>query len=72
MPRQDGFDFWQIIMADPELSQVPFLILTSSFMAERDRRIALLQGVRDFLTRPITPERLLGEVRAIVRQGGCE
>lgn len=72
MPREDGFDFWRMIAADPELSHVPFLILTSSFMAERDRRVALLHGVKRFLTRPIAPERLLEEVEAALQKGSCE
>lgn len=64
MPRQDGFDFLRSIMDDPELSQVPFLILTSSVWPERDRQMAFLRGAKNFLTRPIEPHRLLEEVAA--------
>lgn len=64
MPRQDGFEFLKRIMADPELSQVPFMVLTSSLLPDRDRQMALLRGAKRFLSRPIETEQLLAEVEA--------
>lgn len=69
MPHQDGFEFLKRIMADPELSQVPFMILTSSLWPERDRQMAFLRGAKRFLTRPIETEQLLAEVDACLAKG---
>lgn len=66
MPRQDGFSFLKMVMEDPELSQVPFMILTSSIWPEQDRKMALLRGAKRFLTRPIETDQLLAEVEDYV------
>jgi hypothetical protein len=59
MPLLDGVEATRAIrsLADPSLSTVPIVALTADAFAEtRDR--CLVAGMNDFLTKPVSPEKL--------------
>jgi CheY-like chemotaxis protein len=64
LPGEGGFDFIRRAKADPRLAAVPFIILTSTIWAERDRATAQDLGAVRFLTRPISPKALLEAIAA--------
>lgn len=64
LPGEGGFDFIRAAKADPQLAAVPFIIITSSIWAERDRATARQLGAIRFLTRPISATALLAEIAA--------
>jgi len=64
MPGEDGFVLIRSVKADPRLSRVPFIFISSSVWGESDRKAAMLLGVSRFLLRPIEPQTLVGEIRA--------
>lgn len=66
LPGEGGFDFIREAKADPRLATVPFIILTSSIWADRDRATAERLGAVRFLTRPIAPKALLDAIAACV------
>src|SRR5688572_28378669 len=55
MPVMDGWQFRDAVLEDPELRDIPMIVLT----AARHQRADEL-GVAEVLTKPVTLERLLG------------
>ena len=68
MPGEDGFDFIRTVKADPELSSIPFLFISSTFWREKDRVDGLALGADKFIIRPIEPQELLREVEASLKR----
>ena len=68
LPDADGFDFLRMIKADPKLSAIPFIFLTSSVYGARDKTLALKQGAAQFIVRPIEPLALLAEIEAVLQK----
>ena len=55
MPGMDGWSVLQVLKADPELAEIPVVLVT--MVDDRSRGYAL--GAVDFLTKPVDRERLL-------------
>jgi two-component system cell cycle response regulator len=70
MSEGDGYEFIQAVRADPQLSAVPFIFITSTMLDEKDRDRGLALGAARFLRRPIEPDVFLAEVRACLREHG--
>lgn len=68
MPEQGGFDFIRQVKADPCLAGIPFLMLSSSLWADKDRATALQLGAVRFLSRPIAARALLEEIAACLHE----
>jgi two-component system cell cycle response regulator len=64
MPGEDGFTLVRQVKADPQLSKLPFMFISSSVWGEQERNTAMELGVSRFLLRPIEPQALLDEVAA--------
>lgn len=58
-----GFELLGRVRADPELRDLPFILLTSSCTDDRSRAIGIELGADRYLIRPIEPEALLAEIR---------
>src|SRR6185369_574793 len=56
MPRKDGWQFRREQVADPELADVPVVVLSGA--GQLDRRTQQL-GIAEYLEKPIDVERLL-------------
>ncbi|KAF2958756.1 two-component system response regulator [Thermotoga sp. Ku-13t] len=67
MPRLNGFEVLKRMRTDPELSNVPVIVLTAKG-GEDDARTALQSGANGFLTKPFSPVKLIEEVRRVT---GC-
>ena len=68
MEHGSGYDFITVVKADPQLSAIPFILITSTFLSVNDRTKGLSLGAAQFLMRPIEPQALLAEVEAWVRK----
>ena len=68
MPGQDGFDFIRAVKADPALSAIPFVFISSTIWRDQDRTDGLALGAEKFIIRPIEPQALLREVEACLRK----
>lgn len=68
MPGANGFQVTRAIARDPELSGLP-VIICSSKNQETDRIWGLRQGARDYLVKPVDPERLLASIAALASAG---
>lgn len=67
MPVMDGFELCAAIRSDPELRDIPVLLLTM-FGDDAARQRGQMVGASAFLTKPISPEKLRDAVR--VATGG--
>ena len=68
MPGGDGFEFIREVKADPELSSIPFLFISSTVWRDKDRADGLTLGAQKFIIRPIEPLELLREVAACLKR----
>lgn len=64
MPRMDGREALAHIKADPNLKQIPIVVLTTS-KAEEDILRTYDTGVNSFITKPVTFEGLVDLVRVL-------
>jgi len=69
MPGTNGFQVTRAIARDPELAALP-VIICSSKNQETDRIWGLRQGAKDYLVKPVDPERLLASIAAVATAGG--
>ena len=65
MPGLNGFQATRQLTKDPETSDIPVIIVTTKDQ-ETDRVWGLRQGARDFLTKPVSEQRLLEKVNAVL------
>ncbi|MCI0579533.1 MAG: response regulator [Chloroflexi bacterium] len=69
MPVENGFDFIRATRADPQLSNIPFVFISSSVWLDSDRRQGLELGAARFIARPIEPQQLLEEIELCLQHG---
>jgi two-component system cell cycle response regulator len=68
MPHQDGYEFLRMVRADPALSKIPFVFLSSSVWSTREQEQALMQGAKKFISRPIEPQLLLEKLKDCIQK----
>ncbi len=67
MPVMSGIELLKAMRANPQLSALPFVLITAE--AERDRVIeAISNGVTSLLLKPYSPQQLLARVERALRQ----
>jgi CheY-like chemotaxis protein len=64
MPRKDGREALREIKTDPDLRQIPIVVLTTS-KAEEDICRTYDLGVNSFITKPVTFEGLVEVVKSL-------
>ena len=64
MPKMDGLEVLRELKADPELSRIPVIVLTTS-QAEEDIVHTYGLGVSSFITKPVSFDGLVDAVRVI-------
>jgi two-component system cell cycle response regulator len=69
MPGMGGFALLRRVRAEPRLSGLPFLFLTSTACDSVSRQRGLALGANAYLMRPIEPVVLLAEIRAALPAG---
>lgn len=66
MPHQDGFVVCEEIKADPELTKIPVIILTSLSEKWGEVTLSVTQGLKleaeDYIDKPVAPQELLKRV----------
>jgi two-component system, chemotaxis family, chemotaxis protein CheY len=64
MPRMTGLELLQAIRQDPELKDIPFIMITAE--AEKDNIILAVQaGVSNFIVKPFTAEVLRQKINKV-------
>lgn len=65
MPGRSGFDILRMLRADPDLAQIPVLILTARGQSH-DRQMACDLQADGFITKPFANDQLIQEVRRLL------
>jgi len=66
MPEMDGFEVCRCLRADPQVAEVPIVLVTA--LEDRDSRVeGVRAGADDFLTKPIDAALLRARVHTITR-----
>jgi len=72
MPVEDGFAAAKKLKADPELQDIPVVLLTSFSQRVGETNLAVSQGldldVEDYLEKPIEPQALLQKVEQLLQR----
>ena len=61
MPRMDGWSVLTALKSDPELADIPVIVVTIT----TDRGVALSLGAADFMTKPIERNRLVSVLNTL-------
>jgi twitching motility two-component system response regulator PilH len=64
LPGQNGFQLTRQISRDPATQHIPIIMCTSKNQ-QTDRIWGLRQGARDYVTKPVKADELLGKIAAI-------
>ncbi|MBI5891364.1 MAG: response regulator [Nitrosomonadales bacterium] len=64
MPGLNGFQATKIITRDPATQHIPIIICTTKGQ-ETDKIWGLRQGAKDYITKPIGADELLGKIAAL-------
>lgn len=67
MPRLDGFGVLERLKTDPQLRDIPVLVLTARNSGDDVRR-AIALGARDFLAKPFDHLKLMQRLERLVRR----
>ena len=65
MPGLNGFQATRQLTKDPATSAIPVIIVTTKDQ-ETDRVWGLRQGAKDFLTKPVSEQRLMEKINAVL------
>jgi len=71
MPVKDGFTAAEQLKKDPQLSQIPVIMLTSFSSRGQETSIPRARGytleAEDYIEKPVTPEELLSRVKQYLK-----
>jgi len=72
MPFEDGFTAARELKADPELSKIPVIILTSFSRRMGETDVSVAQGMEleaeDYVEKPVSPQELLQKVDQLLKE----
>ena len=72
MPFEDGFTAARELKANPELSKIPIMMLTSFSQRKGETDISVAQGMEleaeDYVEKPVSPQELLRRVDKIFKK----
>jgi CheY-like chemotaxis protein len=65
MPNMDGHEFLSRVRSNPNLSEIPFILLSAK-VEKKDRDKSLKMGANLYLTKPIKSKDLIKSIKSIV------
>jgi two-component system, chemotaxis family, chemotaxis protein CheY len=69
MPEMTGMELLQTCKNDPQISRIPFIMVTAEAQKETVME-AIKAGVDNYITKPFTPERLRDAISKVVPMPG--
>ena len=71
LPSMDGYEVLQMLQEDPEVREVPVLVLTAKAQSG-DRARSWREGASWFITKPFSPDTLVEAVRRLTQMSPDE
>ncbi|GAA0114416.1 response regulator [Clostridium senegalense] len=71
LPGIDGLEVCRIIRKDPEICEIPIIMITAKG-EEIDKILGLELGADDYITKPFSVRELVARVKAILRRTGSK
>jgi two-component system alkaline phosphatase synthesis response regulator PhoP len=68
MPRLDGYETCRRLKADPQLKDVPVILLTAKGR-NVDQKIGFEVGADDYITKPFSPRKLVDRINGLLGHG---
>lgn len=68
LPGQNGYDVCRKIKSNPDLKNIPIIILTAK-AEEIDVMLGLELGADDYVSKPFSPKVLMSRIKAVLRRG---
>jgi PAS domain S-box-containing protein len=72
LPDLNGFDICRRIKADPETASTPVVMLSGYYSRAEDRAQGLEGGADGYLAKPVDPEELVAQLKAVLRRRQAE
>ena len=74
MPTKDGFDVCEQLKKEPELADIPVVMLTSFAQRVKETSISVSKGLateaEDYIDKPVNPNELLRRVERLLKKTG--
>ena len=67
MPDMAGIEICRLLKSNPDIAQVPVLLLTDNYTSSKNKEEGLEAGVNDFISRPIDNIELVARIKTILR-----
>jgi two-component system, OmpR family, alkaline phosphatase synthesis response regulator PhoP len=67
LPDRDGWDITRIVRNDPNLKNIPIIMLTAR-IEDSDKIVGLELGADDYVTKPFNPREVVARVRSVLRR----
>ena len=67
MPYMDGMEFIKTLRADPDLSEMPILMVTTE-NDEEERKKAYSNGANGYIVKPVTADAITKNIKSIIKQ----
>jgi two-component system, cell cycle response regulator len=71
LPDASGLDLLRTLKAEPELSRIPIVMITSTYPDAAMRDASLRFGAARFLIRPLDPSDILREIETCLAEAAC-
>lgn len=65
MPQMDGYELSRSLRGQDEYKDLPIVMITTE-ASEADKKLGMEAGVNTYLSKPISPQRLLYEIEKLV------
>lgn len=66
MPKMDGYELIKKLKKEPKFDSIPIIVLTGTYISERDIKHGLTLGATKYLTKPFTIDALVKEIEEFV------
>ena len=67
MPRMDGYEFTEVIRANPALGDIPILMVTAKDTPV-DKRKGFIIGTDDYMVKPVDEDEMILRIAALLRR----
>ncbi|MBI5643116.1 MAG: response regulator [Deltaproteobacteria bacterium] len=65
MPQMDGFELSKSLRGQPEYHELPIIMITTE-SSDADKKAGMEAGVTTYLSKPISPQRLIYEIEKLI------